>query len=192
MRRKWCVGPCYWRPPCRSTLGIQHTLETLQAQLGSRVPPGLNPHGIYTVCQESNETGAVFFFYLTFTYKSNYPLQSSSLRREPHTAGDVASTPSSNAGSLYVEVPSAGLSWSFGCCPQFRDDDLWGGIMELCKVASCWIYIGTYKINGFSCVKIFLQLWLAECCNHNTQCCHLGHDTIVMYWSVLPPKQAHF
>jgi len=28
---------------------------------------------IYVVRQESNETGAIYFFYLTFTYKSTLP-----------------------------------------------------------------------------------------------------------------------
>jgi hypothetical protein len=27
-----------------------------------------------------------------------------------------------------VEVPSIGLSWPFGCCPQFQNDDFWGVI----------------------------------------------------------------
>jgi hypothetical protein len=74
------------------------------------------------VCQESNETGAISFKHLPINQP--YPLQSSCLRK-PHTAGDIGPTPGSSAGSLHVEVPSAGLSRPFGCCPQFQDDDLW-------------------------------------------------------------------
>jgi hypothetical protein len=37
-------------------------------------------------------------------------------------------SPGSSAGSPHVEVPSAGLSQPFGCCPQFESDDLLGGI----------------------------------------------------------------
>jgi len=45
----------------------------------------------------------------------------------PHTAGEVAPTPGSSAGSLHVEVPPAALSRPFGCCPQFKSDNLQGG-----------------------------------------------------------------
>ena len=79
---------------------------------------------IYKVCLKSNETGAIkFFFIKNWTINQHYPLQSSSLGK-PHTAGDVAPTPGSNAGSLHVEAPSAGLSRPFGCCLQFQNDDL--------------------------------------------------------------------
>jgi len=74
----------------------------------------------------------LYIFFLHLPINQPYPLQSSSLRK-PHTAGDVAPTPRSSAGSLHVEVPSAGLSRLFGCCPQFQDDDLWGGIWVLGK-----------------------------------------------------------
>ena len=57
----------------------------------------------------------------------HYPLQSSSLGKQ-HITGDFASTSGSSAGSLHVEVPLAGLSRPFGCCPQFQNDHLWGGI----------------------------------------------------------------
>ena len=73
------------------------------------------------VHQESNEAGAIFFYHLPIN--QHYPLQSSSLGK-PHIAGDVAPTPGSSAGSLHVEVPSAGLSRPFGCYPQFKNDDL--------------------------------------------------------------------
>jgi len=78
---------------------------------------------MYVVRHESNETGAIYFFILHVPINQHYPLQSSSLGK-PHTAGDVAPIPSSSARSLHVEVPSAGLSLPFGCCPQFQNDDL--------------------------------------------------------------------
>ena len=81
----------------------------------------------YEVCLKSNETGAIKFFINNWTANQHYPLQSSSVGK-PHTAGDVAPTPSISAGRLHVEVPSAGLSWHFGCCPQFQNYNLWGGI----------------------------------------------------------------
>ena len=62
------------------------------------------------VHQESNEAGAIFFYHLPIN--QHYPLQSSSLGKS-HIAGDVAPTPGSSAGSLHVEVPSAGLSRPF-------------------------------------------------------------------------------
>ena len=52
------------------------------------------------------------------------PINQSSSLRKPHSARDVAPTPGSSAGSLHVEVPSAGLSRPFGCGPQFQYDDL--------------------------------------------------------------------
>ena len=82
---------------------------------------------MYEVCLKSNEIGVIKFFINSWTTNQHYPLQSNSLGK-PHTAGEVASTPGSSAGSLHVEVPSAGLSRPFGCCPQFQNDDLWGGI----------------------------------------------------------------
>ena len=78
----------------------------------------------------------LYFFCLAFPINQHYPLQSSSLGK-PHTAGDVATTPCSSAGSLHVVVPSAGLSRLFGCCPQFQNDDLQGGIRILGKGRSC-------------------------------------------------------
>ena len=42
----------------------------------------------------------------------HYPIQNRSLGK-PHTTGDVAPTPGSSAGILYVEVPSAALSRPF-------------------------------------------------------------------------------
>ena len=77
--------------------------------------------------QDSNETGAIFLLCNILTINQHHPLQNSSLEK-PHKAGDVAPTPDSSAGSLHVEVPSAGLSRPFGCCPQFQNDDLRGGI----------------------------------------------------------------
>ena len=75
----------------------------------------------YKVCLKSNETGVIKFFINNWTANRHYPLQSSSLGK-PHTAGDVASTPGSSAGILHVNVPLAGLSWPFGCCPQFQNE----------------------------------------------------------------------
>ena len=66
----------------------------------------------------------LYFFIEHLPINQHHPLQSSSLGK-PHTAGDVAPTPGSSAGSIHVEVPSAGLSRPFGCCPQFH---LRGGI----------------------------------------------------------------
>ena len=79
------------------------------------------------VCLKSNETGAIIFFINNWTTNQHCPLQSSSLEK-PHNAGDVAPTPGNSAASFHVEVPSAGLSRPFGCCPQFQSDDLRGGI----------------------------------------------------------------
>ena len=87
---------------------------------------------MYEVCLKSNKTGAIKFFINNWTTIQLYPLQSSSFGK-PHTAGDVAPIPGSSAGSLHVEVPSAGLSWPFECCPQFQNDDLWGGFWVLGK-----------------------------------------------------------
>jgi hypothetical protein len=69
----------------------------------------------------------LWLFINNWTKHKHLPLHSSSLGKS-HTAGDVISTPGSSPGSLHVEVPSAGLSRPFGCCPQFQNDDLWGGI----------------------------------------------------------------
>jgi len=77
---------------------------------------------VYVVRQESKETAAIFF-YLTFTHKSTL----SPLKYFPWEATqrrNVAPTPGSSAGSLHVEMPSAGLSRHFGCCPQFQNDEL--------------------------------------------------------------------
>jgi len=79
---------------------------------------------LYEVCLQSNETGAIIFL---INNRTTNQLQSSSLGK-PHTATDVAPTPGSSVGSLHVEVPSAGLSRPFGCCPQFQNDDFWCGI----------------------------------------------------------------
>ena len=78
------------------------------------------------VCEvrlKSNETGVIKFFINNLTTNQHYPLQSSS-HGKLHTAGDVAPTPGSNAGSLHVELSSSGLSRPFGCCPQFQNGDL--------------------------------------------------------------------
>ena len=87
------------------------------------------------MCLQSNETGAIKFFINNWTTNQHYLLQSSSFGK-PHTARDVAPTPSSSAGSLHVQVPSAGLSQLFGCCRQFQNDDLWGGIWVSGKARS--------------------------------------------------------
>ena len=81
----------------------------------------------HQVCLKSNETGDINFFINSWTTNQHYPLQSSSPGK-PHTAADVAPTHGSSAASLHVQVPSAGLSRPFGCCPQFQNDELWGGI----------------------------------------------------------------
>ena len=67
------------------------------------------------------------FFINNWTANQHNFLQSSSLGK-PHTARDVAPTPGNSAGSLHLEVPSAVLSRTFGCCPQFQNYDIWGGI----------------------------------------------------------------
>ena len=95
------------------------------------------------VCLKSNETGAIKFFINIWTTDQHYPLQSSS-RGKPHTAAVVAPTPGINAGSLNVEVPSAGLSRRFGCFPQFQNDDLWGGIWVSGKGMSHGLRSGEY------------------------------------------------
>ena len=69
---------------------------------------------IHKVCLKSNKIGAIKFFIDNRTKNQHYPLQSSSFGK-PHTAGDIAPTPGSSAGSLHVEVPSARLSQPFGC-----------------------------------------------------------------------------
>ena len=61
-------------------------------------------HSIYVVRQENNETDAIYFLIKHLPINQHYPLQSSSLGK-PHTAGDVAPTAGSSAGSLHVEVP---------------------------------------------------------------------------------------
>ena len=58
-------------------------------------------------------------FITNWTTNQHYPLQSSSLGKR-HNAGEVAPTPGSSAGSLHVEMSSAGLSRPFGCRPQFQ------------------------------------------------------------------------
>ena len=78
------------------------------------------------MCLKSNETGAINLFINNWTTNQHYPFQSSSLGK-PHTAWDVASTPGSSAG-IHVEVPSACLSRPFGCCTQFQNYYLWGGM----------------------------------------------------------------
>ena len=83
-------------------------------------------HTAYEVCLKSNETGAIKFVINNWSTNQHYPLQSTSLEK-PHTARDIAPTPCST-GSLHVEVPSAGLLRPFGCCPQFQNDNLGGGI----------------------------------------------------------------
>jgi hypothetical protein len=47
---------------------------------------------------------------------------------KPHIAVKVVPTPGGNDGSLHVEVPSAGLSRPFGCCPRFQNDEICVGI----------------------------------------------------------------
>jgi len=63
----------------------------------------------------------VLFFFCIYHLPINrhYPLQISSLGK-PHTAGDVAPTSGSSAGSLHVEVPLAGLSRPFGFVHSFK------------------------------------------------------------------------
>ena len=95
------------------------------------------------MCLKRNETGAIKLFINSWTTNQHYPLQSSSLWK-PHTTGDVAPTPGCSAGSLHVEVPSAALSRPFGCCPQFQNDDLWGGIWVLGKGIS---HTGTEQVS---------------------------------------------
>ena len=82
---------------------------------------------VYKVCLKSNETGAILFFINNWTTNQHYPFRSSSFGK-PYTAAEVIPPPGSCAGSLHEEVPTAGLSRPFGCCPQFQNDDLWGGI----------------------------------------------------------------
>ena len=94
-----------------------------------------SPVGFYEVCLKSNETGAIKFFMNNWTSNQHYSLQNSSLGK-PHTAGDIAPTPGSNAGSLHVEVLSANVSQPFVCCPQFQNDKLWGGIWVSGKLRS--------------------------------------------------------
>ena len=84
---------------------------------------------------KSNGTGAIKFIINNRTTNQHYPLQNSSLGK-PHTAGDVAATPGSSAGSIHVDMPSTALSRPFGCCPQFQNDNLWGGIWVSGKVRS--------------------------------------------------------
>ena len=81
-----------------------------------------------------------FFLIKNWTINQHYPLQSRSFGK-PHTAGDVAPTPGSSAGSVHVELPSAGLLRHFGCCPQFQNDDLWGGIWVSGKGNFTWAQI---------------------------------------------------
>jgi hypothetical protein len=80
------------------------------------------------MCLKINATGAIKFFLINSGTKNQHHslLSTSSSLGKLHTARDVP-TPGSSAGS-HVEVPSAGLSRPFGCCPQFQNDYLWGGI----------------------------------------------------------------
>jgi hypothetical protein len=77
---------------------------------------------VYKVCLKSNATCGIKDFINNWTKNQHHSLQSSSLEK-PHTARDIVFTLGSSAGSLHVEVPSAGLSQPFGCCPQFQNDD---------------------------------------------------------------------
>ena len=131
----------------------------------------------YKVCLESNETGAINFFIKNWTVHQYYPLQSSSLGK-PNTTGDVAPTPGSSAGSLHVEVPSAGLSQPFGCCPQFQNDDLWGGIWVSKKgishMDSDQVSMGLLKHwNTLLVKKIRSQRWQCDgehCHDESSKC----------------------
>jgi hypothetical protein len=86
----------------------------------------------YKVCLKRKANGAIKFFINNWNKNQHHLLQSSFLGK-PHTAGNVVPTPGSIAGSLYVEVPSGGLSRPFGWCPYFQNDNFWGGIWVLGK-----------------------------------------------------------
>jgi hypothetical protein len=80
-------------------------------------------------------TGAIRCFINNWTKNQHHPLQSSSPVK-PHSAKVIVLTPGSSAGRIHVEVPSASLSWRFGCCPHFQNDNLRGGIWVLGKERS--------------------------------------------------------
>jgi len=83
-----------------------------------------------------------------------------------HTARDVALTPDSSAGILHVEVPSAGLSRPFECCPQFQDDDLWGGIWVLVKGRS---HMDSDQVSMVAAEPLKYLFW-PKICSQRWQC----------------------
>jgi len=64
-----------------------------------------------------------------------------------------APTPGSSAWSIHLEVPSASLSRPFGCCPQFQNNELWGGIWVSGKGRS-QMDSDQVRVGGFGTTEI--------------------------------------